>query len=378
MTRLCLIITGLSTGGAEMMLFKLLQGLDRQQFDPEVISLTTLGEIGPRLQAMGVPVIALGMRAGRLDPLRFLTLVRHLRRISPCVVHTWMYHADLLGGLAARLAGVRALGWAIHQSNLDPGLNKRITLVVMKACAWLSAWVPRSILTCSSSALAVHVAAGYCADKMVTIANGFDLTRFQPNAAARSSVRAEFGLAPDTPLVGLVARDDPQKNHLGFVQAAASVHAALPRCHFVLAGQGIDRANTPLGQAIAHAGLQGHVSLLGRRDDVPRLMAALDVLASPSHGEAFPNVLGEAMACGVPCVVTDVGDSADIVGDTGRVVAPGDMGDMAQQLLAMLRMPVEQRQALGVRARARVQERYELGAVTRQYECFYSQLLKDD
>jgi glycosyltransferase involved in cell wall biosynthesis len=378
MTRLCLIITGLSTGGAEMMLLKLLKGLDRERFTPEVISLTTLGDIGLQLQSMGVPVVVLGMSAGRFDLRGFWFLVRHLRHVSPHVVHTWMYHADLIGGLAARLAGVRALAWGIRQSNLDPEFNKTSTLHVVRSCAWLSRWIPRRIVTCSERARTVHVAAGYFADKMVTIANGFDLTRFQPDAAARSSVRAELGLSPDTPLVGVVARDDPQKNHLGFVQAAAAVHAALPRCHFVLAGQGIDRGNTPLGQAIARAGLEGHVHLLGRRDDVPRLMAALDALASPSHGEAFPNVLGEAMACGVPCVVTDVGDSADIVGDTGRVVAPGDMGDMAQQILVMLRMPVEQRQALGVRARARVQERYELGAVTRQYECFYSQMLKDD
>jgi glycosyltransferase involved in cell wall biosynthesis len=175
--------------------------------------------------------------------------------------------------------------------------------------------------------------------------------------------------------VGVVARNDPQKNHLGFVQAAAAVHAAMPQCHFVLAGQGIDHTHAALMQAIAQAGLQRHVHLLGRRDDVPRLMAALDVLASPSHGEAFPNVLGEAMACGVPCVVTDVGDSAEVVGDTGRVVAAANMADMARQLLAVLRMPDEQRQALGARARARVQERYELGDVTRRYEDFYNRLL---
>lgn len=221
----------------------------------------------------------------------------------------------------------------------------------------------------------MHVAAGYCADKMVLIANGFDLTRFVPDAEAYLSVRAELGLASDTPLVGVVARDDPQKNQLGFVQAAAALQAVVPQCHFVLAGQGIDESHKALGQAIAQAGLQQHFHLLGRREDVPRLMAALDVLASPSHGEAFPNVLGEAMACGVPCVVTDVGDSAEIVGDTGRVVTAADMSEMARQLLAVLQMPTEQRHALGARARERVQERYELGDVTRRYEDFYNRLL---
>lgn len=377
MTRLCLIITGLSTGGAETMLFKLLQGLDRQRFMPEVISLTTLGEIGPRLQAMGIPVTAMGMRPWAPNARRFWALVQHMRRSAPDVVHTWMYHADLLGGLAARLAGVRALTWGIHHSNLDPQHNKRATLLVIKACAWLSRWVPRGILTCSEQARRVHVTAGYCVDKMTLITNGYDLTSFVPDATAGSAVRSELGLASDTPLVGVVARDDPLKNHLGFVQAAAAVRVQLPHCHFVLAGQGIDPGNKALGQAISNAGLQSHMHLLGRRDDVPRIMAALDVLASPSHGEAFPNVLGEAMACEVPCVVTDVGDSADIVGDTGRVVAAGDMDDMARQLLAVLQMPADQRRALGARARARVQERYELGEVIRRYENFYSELLRD-
>lgn len=377
MTRLCFIITGLSTGGAETMLLKLLQGLDRARFTPEVVSLTTLGEIGPRILALGVPVLALGMRRGRPDAKRFLDLVQHLRQSAPDVVHTWMYHADLLGGMAARIAGVRAVAWGIRQSNLAPAYNKRSTLLVVKLCAWLSHRVPRRIVTCSERARSVHVTAGYSAHKIVLIANGFDLTRFAPDAVARDSVRAELGLAPGTLLVGVVARDDPQKNHMGFVQAAAAVHAALPSCHFVLAGQGIDSNHSALGQAIAAAGLQHHMHLLGRRDDVPRLMAALDVLASPSHGEAFPNVLGEAMACEVPCVVTNVGDSAEIVGDTGRVVAAADMGEMARQLLNVLQMPAEQRKALGARARARVQERYELGDVTRRYEEFYKQLVRD-
>lgn len=371
------IITHLSTGGAETMLLKLLQKMDRGRFTSTVISLVGLGEIGPRIQALGIQVHALGMTPGIPDPLKLLRLVRLLKQLQPDVVHTWMYHADLLGGLAARLAGVRAIAWSIRHSNLAPEHNKRSTLLVVKACARLSRWVPHRILTCSERARSVHVAAGYRADKMVLIANGFDLTRFVPDAAARVSVRAELGLTPDTPLVGVVARDDPQKNLLGFVQAAAAVHSALPNCHFVLAGQGIDTTHAALGQAIAQAGLQHHVHLLGRRDDVPRLMAALDVLASPSHGEAFPNVLGEAMACGVPCVVTDVGDSADIVGDTGRVVMAADMADLARQLLAVLQMPAEPRQALGARARVRVQDCYELGEVTRRYEDFYSELLRD-
>lgn len=371
--KLVLIITGLSTGGAEMMLFKLLKHIDRGRFEPSVVSLTTKGEIGARIEALGIPVYALEMKQGIPSPRKFFQLVKYLRMVKPAVVHTWMYHADLLGGLAARLAGIRALVWGLRHSNLSPKQTKRSTLLVVRLCARFSTWLPRGILSCSERARTVHIGAGYCPDKMAVIPNGFDLSLFAPDASARFAVRAELGLAPVVPLVGLIARDDPQKNHAGFVEAASRVHKELPQVHFVLAGTGIDARNYRLTQAVAESGVGDRFHLLGRRDDIPHLMAALDVLASSSWGEAFPNVLGEAMACGVPCVVTDVGDSADIVGDTGRVVAPGDVAELARQMVELLRQP-DLRVALGERARQRVQARYEISSVVRRYETFYAEL----
>ncbi len=375
MKSLCLIITGLSTGGAETMLFKLLQNLDRSRFAPTVISLTTQGEIGPRIEALGIPVHALGMKPGRPSPTAFMRLVKLLRESRPDVVHTWMYHADLLGGLAARLAGIRAVAWCIRNSDLSPSLSKWATLRVVQACALVSHWLPRRILSCSERARAVHAAAGYRSGRFFIIPNGFDLGSFAPDSAARESVREELELPPDAPLVGLIARNDPQKNHPGFIEAAKRIRQQLPTAHFLLAGTGIDWGNAPLGQAITQAGLQESFHLLGRREDIPRLMASLDVLASSSFGEAFPNVLGEAMACGVPCVVTDVGDSAEIVGDTGRVVAPGNMAALGDQLVDLLTLSMAERKALGLRARERVRDRFEISEVTRRYENFYLQLL---
>lgn len=373
--RLTLIITNLATGGAETMLLKLLQQINRDRFIPALISLVGLGEIGPRIQALGIPVHTLGMSRGRIpNPITVLRLARLLRQLQPDVVHTWMYHADLLGGLAARLAGCERVIWCIRHSNLSKTENKRSTLWVVKACALLSHRVPAQIISCSQRAKEVHAAVGYAADKLHVIPNGFDLDRFVPDAVARASVRGELGLAPDTPLVGLIARFDSQKNHFGFIEAAAQVHAQLPDVHFVLAGTDVDGGNAALNTAIVGQGLQAHMHLLGRRDDVPRLMAALDVLASSSHGEAFPNVLGEAMACGVPCVVTDAGDSAEIVGRTGRVVAVADMAALAQQLLEVLRLPATQREALGKQARARVQAQYEIGHVTGLYQALYERV----
>ena len=371
------IITGLSTGGAQTMLLKLLERIDRTRFEPEVISLTTRGRTGPRIEALGLPVHALGMQPGLPNPIKFANLVRLLRRSRPDAVNTWMYHADLLGGLAARMANVKALAWSIRNSDLSPGYNKCSTLLVAKICAYISAWLPRRILSCSGRARDIHVANGYDGGKMVLIPNGFDLSRFQPDAGMRDAVRAELKLASGTLIAGLIARDDPQKNHAGFIEAAAQVHKTLPQVHFVLVGDGINQDNKGLTALIDRIGLTGHMHLLGRRDDIPNLMAAFDVLASSSFGEAFPSVLGEAMACGVPCVVTDAGDSAEIVGDTGRVVACGDMDGLARQLIELLRWPAEQRAQLGALARRRICDRYEISDITRRYEEFYVQLVND-
>lgn len=375
MRRIVFIITGLSTGGAEMMLFKVLERLDRQRFEPHVISLTTLGELAPRIVALGIPVQALGLKPGLTSPLGFFRLVQMLKHLNPDLVHTWMYHADLLGGLAARLAGVSAVGWCLRNSNLDKDKTKFSTRAVVGLCASISKWVPSRILSCSEKARRVHVGCGYAAEKMVVVPNGFDLTRFKQDDGARKRVRTELGVDVDTPLIGLIGRFDSQKNHEGFFKAAGLLHRHMPQVHFVLAGNGIDSSNAALIQAITRAGVLANTHLLGLRNDMPELMAALDVLASSSYGEAFPNVLGEAMACGVPCVVTDVGDSAYIVGDTGRVVASGDMPGLAAALDELLVLPPSERAALGERAHARVAEHFEIGKVVQQYEDFYESLL---
>ena len=374
--RIVFIITGLSTGGAEIMLLKVLERLDRQRFAPHVISLTTLGELAPRIAALGIPVEAVGLKPGLFSPSDFFRLVRLLKRLNPDAVHTWMYHADLLGGLAARLAGVSSIGWCIRNSNLDKDKTKLSTRAVVGLCASISKWVPSRILSCSEKARQVHVACGYVAAKMVVVPNGFDLSQFKPDLDARFRVRAELGITDQTPLVGLIGRFDPQKNHAGFLAAVGVLHRQMPHVHFVLSGQGIDMSNAALMQALAQAGVLANTHLLGLRSDIPALMPALDVLASSSsYGEAFPNVLGEAMACGVPCAVTDVGDSAYIVGDTGRVVASGDMHGLAAALEELLELPLPKKTALGERARARVAENFESGAIVRRYEDFYESLL---
>ncbi|MGE0190237.1 MAG: glycosyltransferase family 4 protein [Steroidobacteraceae bacterium] len=372
--KIVFIITGLSAGGAEIMLLRLLERLDAR-FSKHVISLTNIGEIGTKIRSLGIAVEALGMKPGLLIPLDFVRLIQIIRMLKPDIVHTWMYHSDLIGGLAARAAGVSAIAWSLRHSNLSPDLNKQSTLLVMRACARLSSWLPRRILSCSEKARTIHIAAGYAANKITVIPNGFDLSSFRPDPIARNLIRTGFNLPLTTPLVGLIARYDPQKNHIGFISAAAHIHRSRPDVHYLLAGKGINRENKELMDMINHAGLSSCIHLLGHREDIPRLMAALDVLASASNGEAFPNVLGEAMACGIPCAVTNAGDSSYIVGDTGRITRIDDMIELGDAIKALLDLPPNERKLLGINARARVSNNFEINRVVKLYEVFYDDLV---
>ena len=372
--RVSIVITGLSTGGAEMMLLKLLERIDRSRFSLRVFSLTTLGEIGPRIQALGIPVEAMGMNRHAPSPLAVAALARRLRETKTDLVHTWMYHADLLGSIAARLAGVRTIAWCIRNTDLDRDKSKRATRLVARLNAIVSRWVPTGILCCADAARDVHVAFGYAGDKMEVIPNGFDLSCFRPDTDARHSVRNELNLPAETPLVGIVGRHDPQKNHAGFLAAAGLLLRSRPDVHFLLVGTGVDAGNRELVAAAHRAGVFDVSHWLGRRDDIPRLMASLDVLVSSSFSEGFPNVLGEAMACGIACAVTDVGDSAAIVGDTGRIVRSGDMAALAAAMDELLALEPAMRAAMGERARLRVEEHFEIGRVVRRYEDYYERL----
>jgi len=365
------IITGLSTGGAEMMLYKLLSKIHSDEFESEVISLTDAGPVADKIRMLGVSVHALGMKRGKVHLVALAKLTLLLRKINPDLVQTWLYHSDLIGGLAAKCAGGIKTVWSIRQSNIDEESNKRSTIWVAKTCAKLSPWLPEKIICCSHATLKSHFSLGYSKAKMFVIPNGFDLDAFQPDQDARKSVRNELGLEEKTYLVGLVARFDPQKDHQNFINAAELIKENDSSAHFLLCGDGINDENIRLIQWIKQAELGDKIHLLGIRKDVSRLVAALDVAVSSSLGEGFPNVIGEAMACAVPCAVTDVGDSALIVGDTGRVVAPKDPDALAAAIIELLQASPEFREELGKQARLRVKKNYSLDSVVKKYEAVY-------
>jgi glycosyltransferase involved in cell wall biosynthesis len=369
------LITSLDTGGTEMMLYKLVAHSDPTTFRHVIVSLAGFGPVGEKIAALGVPVHALSMRRGVPDPRALTRLVGVIRRVRPDVVQTWLYHADLLGLLGVTLARLRVpVIWNIR-SAIDVDDLGRGVATVARLCTRLSR-LPVAIVTNSEAAKALHARLGYQPKEWVIIPNGFDTERFVPDESKRDPVRNELGLAAGALLIGLVARFDPLKDHATFLRAAGLLGQLCEEPHFVLIGRGITSTNTALRERVEASGVGHRVHLLGERVDIPRLTAALDVATCSSYGESFPNIIGEAMACAVPCVVTDVGDAAQIVGDTGRVVPPREPPALAVAWRELIELGPEGRRELGRRARARVEERYSLDSVVRQYEALYERLAR--
>lgn len=366
------IISGLNSGGAERMLLKLLHEFRDRDFQSLVISLSGPGRLGRSIEEVGVPVLALDFRKALGLPHQFYQLVRAIRIFQPDLVQTWMYHADLIGGLAARLAGVRNILWNIRQSTIDLRFLGWRNYWTVRTCAMLSRRLPRACLINSRMAMAEHTRIGYSGPVFRYVPNGFDIQHFVPSIEARRSVRNELGLDDDTLLVGLIARFDPQKDHAGFINAMVNCLKVHPDLHVLLAGQGASLDNDELAAAMEKSGHQNRFHLLGFREDIPRLTAALDIACSASrYGEGFPNAVGEAMACGISCVVTDVGDCREIVGDSSLAVEAGDVEGFSRAVLKLIAIGAEERRRLGALGRERVASRYTLAAVADKYEDLY-------
>ena len=375
-TKVFHVIVGLDVGGAELMLKRLVTSVFNQPQHTVVVSLTSLGQIGADLRASQITVHALGMRSLRQAPLALLQLTRLIRRYRPLIVQTWMYHSDLLGGLAARMAGCKNIIWGIRTTDVSRG-GSRATSWVRWLCARWSGWLPHTIVCAAEASRLVHAALGYRADRLVVIPNGFDLQRLQAPAGAREALRIQSGLSKDSLVIGFLGRFNAVKDVQNFVNAAGHVARQHPHARFLMVGAGIDTCNRTLGGWLEKTGFADRFILLGARSDVCVCLAAMDVFALSSFSEGFPNVVGEAMAMRLPCVVTDVGDAALLLGNCGVVVPPKDSVALAQGMAYLLDLPLAQRQALGGAARARIAIEFSMTRCAQRFESVYADVLEN-
>ena len=378
------IITDLDTGGAEMMLYKLLsEQCANREIESFVVSLMGHGPITERIENIGVEVYSLNLGQGERPSLGvLLQLIRYVRMIKPQVIQGWMYHGNIAATVAAFFLSLSfrkvAFFWNVRQTLYDLSSEKGLTRSLIILSRWFS-WWPSRIVYNSSLSAQQHEQIGFSSRRRQLIPNGFDLNRFRPKLVMRKQIRESLNLPEDILLVGHISRFHPMKDHATLLKAGAlladsSERIGLPVV-FLLVGRGVTNEEGNLSELIASLGVTEKVLLLGERSDIPDIMRALDVAVSPSAwGEGFPNAVGEAMASEVPCVVTDVGDSAAIVGDSGLVVDAKNPSALASALLELLSNQ-ERRVSMGVRARERIQQHYSISAISGHYLEMYEGVL---
>lgn len=370
--RIVHVITGLNQGGAEAMLEKLI--LTSQRCSPDwqhaVVALGPVGTVGERLKGAGIEVLALDIRGpGSLlaGALRLWRLLRGPWRNS--TVQTWLYHADVFGGLIGRLAG-RRVYWNLRQTLPPANEIKRTTRWVIRVGAKLSGWLPHAIVCCANSVARSHVQAGYAARRCVLVDNGFDLDRMRRDVKGRAELRSQWNVVETERLVGVVGRLDPLKDHVTFLSAIEIAARRIAGLRAVLVGRGVD-TDSGLRARIAAAGLESKVLLVGERRDVAAVMSALDVFVLSSRSEGFPNVLGEAMACEVPCVSTEAGDARRVLACDEFVAPVADPAALAARIEAVCALSAGERAQLGERLRKRIADHFTIDLAWERYRALY-------
>ena len=376
MIRIVHIITGLSTGGAEMMLYKLLSNYNKNLFKPVVISLMDRGTLGNRIEKLGIPVYAVGIIKHHLRPIVFYRFIKLIYQLKPDIIQGWMYH----GNIASSLAGLCLLNkvpilWNIRHTPYNLKEEKWFTSILIRLGALFS-HQPKYIIYNSQASAYHHKLLGYNNKLHKIIPNGFDCFQFKPSITARLTLRNELKLKKDDFLIGFIARYHPMKNHVDFIRAARKLISKYPYIHFVLAGRNVNKFNSVLVNLIKEEGIVSQVHLLDERNDISEITAAPDIATNfSSWGESFSNAIGEAMACGIPCVVTDIGDSALIVGDTGIVIPTKNIDELVKAWIKLIKISSEGRKQLGQKARERIVNNFSLLKIINNYEEVYREVL---
>lgn len=359
-----------------MMLYKLLSSMNQSRFESTVVSMMDKGSVGARIEALGIPVYELGMINGRPTIGAMWRLIRLLRSLEPDIIQGWMYHGNISALLVKIfIAKHPPVLWNIRQTLYSMEKEKWLTQLVIRTASYLSAMAARIIYNSRVSTIQ-HETIGYRSGKRIILSNGFDIKRFCPSVDTLNIKHQALGFDENTLVIGLFARYHPMKDHTNFINAANIVYLTRPDVHYVLVGRNVSSSNPDMLELVNASAARDNFHLLGERSDIPELMAAIDIaVVSSAWGEGFSNALGEAMACGTPCVVTDVGDSAWILGESsGEVVAPRDPDALAAGMLKLLNMEKEKRRALGHNARQRIVDEFSIEKIAHQYEVLYEQV----
>lgn len=370
------IIIGLNIGGAERSLQRLIEAhRNNPEYQHTVISLTTTGKIGEELTECGIKVIPLGMTSFLSSPVIFLKLITAIKKQQPDIVHTWMYHADLMGGLAAWLLRKKVI-WSVRNTHtaVEKGTSK-VTFYIMRLCAFLSPYIPQKILCVANAAATTHEKYGYQKSKMAVIPNGYNLEKIQ-SASISNLSRGDIQLDEKSIIIGSVGRFNDYKDFPTFINAAKIFLKQHSNLQFLLVGRDLNQHNKLLNKWIAETNAPEKFILLDERKDVPALMKLMDIFCLHSASEGFPNVLGEAMCLGLPCVTTDAGDAAFIIGNHPELIVPTrNPESLAKALQQLILLTPTQRKQLGSELSERIATEFSIEKTITAYENIYQEIL---
>lgn len=320
----------MNDGGAEAVLYRLCKhDMCNEKY---VISLMGEGKYGSLLKELDIEVFTIDMQSGKIRLKDLFTLYTLIKKINPDVVQTWMYHADFLGGLLSRLAGIKNIVWGVHNTTLEKNKSKRLTIFIAKINAIISKFIPMKIIYCAEKSKKVQETIGFDIAKGVVVRNGYNTDDFCPNREFLKQFRKELNIEENDFVIGHVGRYDPHKDYPNLILSLAILKKENIKFLLIMVGTNLDNNNTELKSIITKYELDNYIKLLGRRDDIPTVMNGFDLFVLSSSAEAFPNVLAESMACGTPCISTDVGDASYIIGEYGWVVESNNSRLLAESI----------------------------------------------
>lgn len=367
------IITTLGDGGAERTLFNISKNSQLQS--QVIVSLLDQGKYGELLSKLGVKVYYLKMKPNIFFIFKIFSLMKILYYEKPDIVQTWMYHADFFGSIASILIGIKNIFWNIRHSELQKNHSNRKTIYIIKILTKLSWWVPKKIIVNSKRSIKVHKKLGYCSKKFLYIPNGYDLSKLKPTNKKFFSIRKRLKIKKNKYLIGLVGRYNLAKDHFNLLNALYLLKNQKIDFFCVLGGKGINYKNNNLVTIIEKLELKNHIKLMGVQTDIPSFMSELDLHILSSNSESFPNVVAEAMACETPCVVTEVGDAAYIVGKTGWVVPPENPLILAKTIKrALSEIGTNKWKQRCIQARLRIKKNLDIDRMTQSYNKVWSKI----
>jgi len=357
-TNIFFLIRSLNIGGTERQLIELVKGLDRNHFDITVGLFYNEGALIEEIKSMPwIHVVSLN-KSGRWDIIRFvLRFIKLLKSLQPDILYSFLPDANIAGLIAGRLSGVKRVVWGVRASNMDVSRYDWLARMSLRLSAFLSKF-PDAIIANSHAGKEFHRDIGYSTNRMMVIPNGICTDRFKPDYSAGLKVRDEWGIDEETIVIGLIGRLDPMKDHATFLRAVKIFNQEGCSVRFVCIGDGQGPYKSETHSLCRTLGLNGFLIWAGEMEDMQSVYNAIDIVTSSSLSEGFPNVIGEAMACGVHCVVADVGDSAIIVGETGVVVNPEDPQALADGWTDMLKRLNDKSYLIKKMARARIVSHY--------------------